>query len=69
MERSTELFVGIDVAKARNAVAVADGERNGEVRFMGVGLRLPRIDGSCSLCVDGGRLTRIGDGPCARSPP
>ena len=35
MEQSTEVFVGIDVAKARNAVAVADGERNGEVRFMG----------------------------------
>jgi hypothetical protein len=28
-------FVGIDVAKARNAIAVADGERGGEVRFFG----------------------------------
>ena len=28
-------FVGIDVAKARNAIAVADGERGGEVRFIG----------------------------------
>ena len=35
MEQCTEVFVGIDVAKARNAVAVADGECNGEVRFMG----------------------------------
>jgi transposase len=35
MEHSTEVFVGIDVAKARNAIAVADGERGGEVRFLG----------------------------------
>jgi hypothetical protein len=27
--------VGIDVAKVRNAVAIADGERGGEVRFLG----------------------------------
>lgn len=33
--QSTEVFVGIDVAKARNAIAVADGERGGEVRFLG----------------------------------
>jgi transposase len=26
--------VGIDVAKAQNAIAVADGERGGEVRFV-----------------------------------
>ncbi len=30
-----EVFVGIDTAKARNAVAVADGDRNGEVRYLG----------------------------------
>ena len=35
MEHSTEVFVGIDVAKARNAIAVADGERGGEVRLLG----------------------------------
>lgn len=35
MEHCTEVFVGIDVAKARNAIAVADGERGGEVRFLG----------------------------------
>jgi transposase len=29
------VFVGIDVSKARNAIAVADGERGGEVRFVG----------------------------------
>jgi len=35
MEQSTEIFVGIDVSKARNAIAVASGGRNGEVRFVG----------------------------------
>jgi transposase len=30
-----EAFVGIDVAKRRNAVAVADAGRDGEVRFFG----------------------------------
>jgi transposase len=31
----TEVFVGLDVAKSRHAVAVADGDRNGEVRYLG----------------------------------
>ena len=31
----SEVFVGIDVAKVRNAIAIADGERGGEVRFLG----------------------------------
>lgn len=35
MEQRCEVFVGIDVAKMRNAVAVADGERGGEVRYLG----------------------------------
>lgn len=35
MEQSAEVFVGIDVAKARNAIAVADSERGGEVRYLG----------------------------------
>lgn len=30
-----EAFVGIDVAKLRNAIAIADGGREGEVRFFG----------------------------------
>jgi hypothetical protein len=30
-----EAFIGIDVAKLRNAVAVADAGRDGEVRFFG----------------------------------
>jgi len=35
MGRNTAIFVGIDVAKVRNAIAIADGERGGEVRFLG----------------------------------
>jgi hypothetical protein len=30
-----EAFVGIDVAKLKNAIAIADGERGGEVRYLG----------------------------------
>ena len=33
--QSTEVFVCIDVSKTRNAIAVADGERGGEVRYLG----------------------------------
>jgi transposase len=35
MKRGGELFVGIDVAKARNAIAVAESGRDGEVRYLG----------------------------------
>jgi transposase len=35
MDQSNEIFVGIDVSKARNAIAIADGGRNGEVRYLG----------------------------------
>ena len=35
MAEAREAFVGIDVAKLRNAVAVADAGRDGEVRFFG----------------------------------
>lgn len=35
MEDNTDVFVGIDVAKLRNAVAVADGGRHGELRYLG----------------------------------
>ena len=30
-----EVFVGIDVAKLKNAIAVAEAGRDGEVRFWG----------------------------------
>ncbi len=35
MEQCSEVFVGIDVAKMRNAIAIADGERGGEIRYLG----------------------------------
>jgi transposase len=35
LEDDTEIFVGIDVAKVRNTIAIADGERGGDVRFLG----------------------------------
>ena len=35
MTGSREAFVGIDAAKLRNAVAIADDGREGEVRYLG----------------------------------
>ena len=35
MEHHTEAFVGIDTSKLRNAVAIADSGRGGEVRYLG----------------------------------
>lgn len=35
MKKDSEAFIGIDTAKARNAVAVAEGGRDGEVRYFG----------------------------------
>ncbi|RWE64406.1 MAG: IS110 family transposase, partial [Mesorhizobium sp.] len=35
MDQHNRLFVGLDVSKLKISVAVADGERGGEVRFFG----------------------------------
>src|ERR1700733_4568328 len=35
MTTPKEVFVGIDVAKRRHAVAIADAGRDGEIRYMG----------------------------------
>ncbi len=35
MEHYSEAYVGLDVSKSRNAVAVANGGREGEVRYLG----------------------------------
>ena len=35
MEDYREVFVGIDAAKARNAIALAEAGRGGEIRFLG----------------------------------
>lgn len=35
MDEYSELFIGLDTSKLKISVAVAEGERNGEVRFLG----------------------------------
>ena len=35
MGHDSEAFIGIDTAKLRNAIAVAEAGRNGEVRYLG----------------------------------
>jgi transposase len=35
MEHYSEAFVALDTAKLRNAVAIADAGRNGEIRYLG----------------------------------
>ena len=35
MKKYSEAFVGFDTAKKKHAVAVADGGRDGEVRYLG----------------------------------
>lgn len=35
MEQYSEVYVGLDVAKARHAVAVAEAGREGEIRYFG----------------------------------
>ena len=35
MSNHSEAFVGIDTSKLRNAIAIAEGGRGGEVRFVG----------------------------------
>ena len=35
MGEHSEVFVALDVAKLKNAVAIADGGRRGEVRYLG----------------------------------
>jgi transposase len=35
VDHHTEAFVGIDTSKSRNAIAIADGGRGGEVRYLG----------------------------------
>ena len=35
MGDNSEVFIGLDVAKAKNAVAIAEAGRRGEVRYLG----------------------------------
>jgi hypothetical protein len=45
MTDNTEIFVGIDVAKVRNAIAIADGERAARCAFWGKWTRPRRACG------------------------
>ncbi|MEF0938546.1 IS110 family transposase, partial [Rhizobium sp. BR 362] len=35
MKEDSVIFIGLDTSKLKISVAIADGERNGEVRFFG----------------------------------
>jgi hypothetical protein len=35
VDHSKEFFIGIDVARTHNAVAIADSNRGGEIRYLG----------------------------------
>ncbi len=35
MKKDSEVFVGIDTAKSRNAIAIAEGDRGGGIRYLG----------------------------------
>jgi transposase len=49
MEQHSEIFIGLDTSKLTISVAVANGERNGEVRFYG---DIPSDPGSVRSMVD-----------------
>src|SRR5215217_7608011 len=49
MEQHSEIFIGLDPSKLKISVAVANGERNGEVRFYG---DIPSDPGSVRSMVD-----------------
>src|SRR5271156_336999 len=62
---NTEVFVGLDVAKSRHAVAVADDGRNGEIRYLGeidadsesvrrLATRLAKRHGRMHFCYEAG---------------
>lgn len=44
MKKLGEAFIGIDAAKARNAVAVAEEGRGGEIRYLGEFDASPRAE-------------------------
>lgn len=44
MQENSEFFIGLDTSKLKISVAVADGDRSGEVRFYGVGTRFASPD-------------------------
>ncbi len=75
MVHDTEAFVGIDTSKSRNAVAIADIGRGGEVRYLGefaateaaiqkLGAKLAAKYRDLTLCYEAGPT---GYGLCSRA--
>ena len=71
MRKVGEAFVGIDTAKARNTVTIAESGRQGEMRYLGeldtnpdaVAKLVRRLSGRYEMlhfCVDGPRVHRGG---------
>ena len=69
MEKHSEVFIGLDVAKARHAVAVAEDGRQGEVRYVGeIGAdtesvrrlvaKLEKRHGQLHFCYEAGPISR-----------
>ena len=59
MRHHNEAFIGIDTSKLRNAVAIAEGGRDGEVRYLG---EIPNTEAAirklvAKLAAKYGRLT------------
>ena len=59
MRTHGEAFVGIDTAKARNAVAVAEGGREGELRYLGESDNTPDAVAKLAWCLR--NCGRVGD--------
>ena len=53
MGHHSEAFIGIDTSKSRNAVAIADGGRGGEVRFLG---EFPTTEAATRRCQACGKI-------------
>jgi len=76
MEQHSELFIGLDTSKLKISVAVADGERTGEVRFFGdissdpggvasMVAKLAKGGAQLNFCYEAGPA----DSVCGRPPP
>ena len=62
MGHHSEAFIGIDTSKLRNAVAIAEGARGGEVRFLG---EFPATEAAVRKLVGkqvGGRIRAVAAG-------
>ena len=75
MREYSEAFVAFDVAKTKHAVAIADGGRSGEVRFVGeiasspaaVERLIRKLADRLASCISATRQARRDTGCIARS--